>query len=118
MKPKTERPRTKPAHVPATKPRKAKPVFKIPQETARPAVTEWAYRSGDVAALQAGVPENDGMTAAAQVKSFVTDESPHFLIVASVSVFVAGLAAMGLMSLATLSMAGAPMVMARSLFSR
>ena len=117
MKPKSERPRTKPAHVAAMKPRKAKPVFEIPRETARPAETEWVYRSGEVAALQAVEPVG-GVMAAAQVKNFASDESPHILIVASVSMFVAGLAAMGLMSLATLSMAGAPVMMVRSLFWR
>ena len=104
MKPKTERPGTKPAHVPAKKPHKAKPVFEIPQETALPAVTDWVYRSGEVATRP--------------VNNFVSGESPHILIVASVSVFVAGIAALGLMSLASLAIAGAPVVMARSLLWR
>lgn len=114
MKHKTERPRTKkPAHVAAAiKPRKAKPVFEIPQETARPAATEWVYRADEAAALNVGAP----VAGLQQVQHFGPDESPHFLIVASVGVFVASLAAMGLVSLATLSMAGAPVVMVRSLF--
>ena len=116
MKPRTERPRTKPAHAPvskavskpAAKTRRAKPVFEIPQESHQPAATDWVYRTELVLAPEVKKPF---------VKAHA-QESPNILLVAGVGMFVVSIAAAGLVSLGAIGMMAAPVMLFRGIMRR
>ena len=103
----------KPAHAPATRARRAKPVFEIPLEAARPATQEWVFRTEPPAAPPPPAPVLRQAPPPTQPR-----QEPSFFMAAGLGIFMLGVAAVGLASVALVCAVGMPIMLARAIVRR